>query len=154
MSTATAPTDHESHTRTSPGQAAGRGTLKCVVVTPERTVIDQVVDFVALPLFDGELGILPGRSPLIGRLGYGALRTKHGATTEVHFIDGGFVQVRDNVVTVLTSRAIPVDRIDSAKAAEELREARARVATTETAQAEKQRDMARARALLRMSPLP
>ena len=41
--------------------------LQCVVVTPERTLFDQLVDFVALPLYDGELGVLPGRTPLIGR---------------------------------------------------------------------------------------
>ena len=48
--------------------------LKCVVVTPERACLDEVADFVALPMFDGELGVLPGRAALIGRLGYGELR--------------------------------------------------------------------------------
>ena len=38
--------------------------------------VRRVVDFVALPLFDGELGVMPGRAPLIGRLGFGELRTK------------------------------------------------------------------------------
>ena len=37
--------------------------LQCVVVTPERTLFDETVDFVALPLYDGELGVLPGRTP-------------------------------------------------------------------------------------------
>ena len=36
-------------------------TVQCVVVTPERTVLDTTVDFVALPMIDGELGVLPGR---------------------------------------------------------------------------------------------
>ena len=45
--------------------------LSCLVVTPERTVLEAEADFIALPLFDGEIGIAPGRSPLIGRLGYG-----------------------------------------------------------------------------------
>src|SRR5262245_8317435 len=80
--------------------------LHCVVVTPERTVFDDVVDFVALPLYDGELGILHGHSPLIGRLGYGELRTRTGHEVHRYFIDGGFAQVRDDVVTVLTNRAI------------------------------------------------
>ncbi len=39
------------------------GTLQCVVVTPERTLLDEPVQFVALPLHDGELGVLPGRAP-------------------------------------------------------------------------------------------
>ena len=50
--------------------------LQCVVVTPERAVLDEPADFVVLPLYDGELGVLPGRAPLIGRLGYGELRTE------------------------------------------------------------------------------
>ena len=41
--------------------------LRCVVVTPERALLDETADFVALPMYDGELGVLPGRSPLIDR---------------------------------------------------------------------------------------
>ncbi len=48
--------------------------LHCIVVTPEQTVLDEPADFVALPLFDGEIGIAPGHSPMIGRLGYGEMR--------------------------------------------------------------------------------
>src|SRR5437899_3200821 len=95
------------------------GRLECVVVTPERTLFDELVEFVALPLYDGELGILPGRAPLIGRLGYGELRTRNGGEIRRYFVDGGFVQVRDDVVTVLTNRAIPADKIDTALAAHE-----------------------------------
>jgi ATP synthase, Delta/Epsilon chain, beta-sandwich domain len=57
------------------------GRLQCVVVTPERTLFDELVEFVALPLYDGELGVLPGRSPMLGRLGFGELRTKAQGTT-------------------------------------------------------------------------
>src|SRR5262249_22816506 len=63
-------------------------------------------------MYDGELGVLPGRAPLIGRLGYGELRIRHGATTRRFFVDGGFAQVRSNVVTVLTPRAVPGGDID------------------------------------------
>src|SRR5258707_91536 len=77
----------------------GDNRLQCVVVTPERTLFDELVDFVALPLYDGELGVLPGRTPLIGRLGYGELRTKVDGVTRRYFVDGGFVKVRDAVVT-------------------------------------------------------
>jgi F-type H+-transporting ATPase subunit epsilon len=88
------------------------GPLRCIVVTPERAALDEPVDFVALPMYDGELGVLPGRAPLIGRLGYGELRLRHGATTQRFFVDGGFAQVRSNVVTVLTPRAIRGEDID------------------------------------------
>ena len=48
--------------------------LQCIVVTPEATVLDRQAEFVALPLYDGEIGIGRGHSPLIGRLGYGEMR--------------------------------------------------------------------------------
>src|SRR5262249_10516683 len=80
--------------------------LKCVVVTPEKAVLDQEADFVALPMYDGELGVLPGRAPLIGRLGIGELRIRNGPDTNHLFIEGGFAQVRNNIVTVLTPRAL------------------------------------------------
>src|ERR1700758_5303057 len=68
--------------------------LSCVVVTPERALLDEKADFVVLPMYDGELGVLPGRAPLIGRLGYGELRTRLGNETHRFFVDGGFAQVR------------------------------------------------------------
>ena len=43
-------------------RSSGHKRLQCVVVTPEKTLLDETVDFVALPLYDGELGVLPGRS--------------------------------------------------------------------------------------------
>ena len=97
------------HETIEPAKAGKKGgdRLQCVVVTPERTLFDELVDFVALPLYDGELGVLPGHTPLIGRLGYGELRTKVAGATRRYFVDGGFAQVRDDVVTVLTNRAIP-----------------------------------------------
>src|SRR5437870_6355074 len=105
--------------------------VQCVVVTPERAVLDEAVDFVALPLYDGELGVLPGRAPLIGRLGYGELRTRVAGTARRYFVDGGFAQVRDDVVTVLTSRAIPSGQIDTTAAVRELERALALRATTD-----------------------
>src|SRR5947209_1464995 len=109
-------------------------TLQCVVVTPERAVLDEPVDFVALPMFDGELGVLPGRAPLIGRLGYGELRTRRGTQTRRFFVDGGFAQVRANVVTVLTPRALREAEIDVAAARQAL-EASTGAAATPEAQA-------------------
>ena len=97
--------------------------LRCVVVTPEHALIDEAADFVALPLYDGEIGILPGRAPLVGRLGCGELRIKRGTHTDYFFVDGGFVQVRDNVVSVLTPRARKASEIKEAAAAQDLRAA-------------------------------
>ena len=90
--------------------------LKCVVVTPEKAVLDEPADFVVVPMYDGELGIAPDRLPLIGRLGFGELRLTQGKQTKNLYVDGGFVQIRDNTVTVLTSKAIDVKEIKVAEA--------------------------------------
>ncbi len=87
--------------------------LKCMVVTPERVVLEATVDFVAVPMFDGELGILADRSPLTGRLGYGEMRATQGGTTQRFYVEGGFVQVRSNVVSVITPKAVSVGNIDT-----------------------------------------
>src|SRR5438093_10740999 len=97
--------------------------IQCVVVTPERALLDETVDFVALPMYDGELGVLPGRAALIGRLGYGELRTRTGGTVRRYFVDGGFAQVRKDVVTVLTNRAIKAEDIDPGAAERALQDA-------------------------------
>lgn len=124
--------------------------LQCVIVTPERAVLDETVDFVALPLYDGELGVLPGRAPLIGRLGAGELRIIRDHQVERFFVDGGFVQVRDNVVSVLTPRAMPAREIRLDKAEEALRSAMAPASTPEgqTAQLKAQQ---RARVQIRLA---
>src|SRR3954468_1275063 len=94
--------------------------LRCLIVTPEATVLDTPCAFVALPLFDGEAGIAPGRAPLIGRLGYGELRIRHGGQTSRYYVDGGFVQVVDNVLSVLTNKAIPAAELNAGAAQEQL----------------------------------
>ena len=86
--------------------------LRCIVVTPERALLDEQADSVILPMYDGELGVLVGRAPLIGRLGFGDLRIRAGDRVQHFYVDGGFVQVRDNVVTVLTSRALTAAEIN------------------------------------------
>jgi F-type H+-transporting ATPase subunit epsilon len=90
---------------------AQKGRVRCVVVTPERAVLDKTAEMVVLPMFDGELGVLQGRAPIIGRLGAGELRLKDGASVERWFVEAGFVQVRSNVVTVLTAKARPASEV-------------------------------------------
>jgi F-type H+-transporting ATPase subunit epsilon len=105
--------------------------VRCTVVTPERTVLDETVDFVAVPMYDGELGVAPGRVPLIGRLGTGELRTRKSGTICRFFVDGGFVQVRENTVTILTARAIPAESINEQQLESQLAELRQPAATPE-----------------------
>jgi F-type H+-transporting ATPase subunit epsilon len=125
--------------------------LQCIVVTPETTVRDQSADFVALPLYDGEIGIAPGHSPMIGRLGYGELRIREGNTTTRYYVDGGFVEVADNVVSVLTNRAVAAEKLDPEVAGELLTTAQKRPANTPELLAIRDRNIAQARAQLRVA---
>ena len=124
--------------------------VQCVVVTPERAFLDVTVDFVAVPMLDGELGVLPGRLPMIGRLGYGELRTVKAQKVDRYFIDGGFVQVRNNIVTLLTSRAIKAEDIKPV-AAQEALQAALKPAATPEAQEGQLKAQARARAQIRVA---
>ncbi len=90
--------------------------LKIVIVTPETTTLDQEADFVVLPLFDGESGVSANHAPMIGRLGPGELRVKDGKGTQSFYVDGGFVQIEDNIVSVLTGASSPAKEIDAAAA--------------------------------------
>ena len=86
-------------------------TLRVVVVTPERAVLDESAESVVLPMFDGERGVLAGHAAFVGQLGPGELRIKSGTTLKRFFIDGGFAQVTGSVVNVLTARAIASDKL-------------------------------------------
>lgn len=124
--------------------------LHCVVVTPEKALLDEPADFVAVPMFDGELGVLPERAPLIGRLGCGELRLRRGMEVRRYFVEGGFVQVRGNTITVLTSHALRAEDIDAAAASQALQAALA-PAPTPQAHEEHLKAQQRARAQLRVA---
>ena len=128
--------------------------LRCVVVTPEETVLDREADFVALPLYDGELGVCPRHSAMIGRLGYGELRIRTGPETTRYYVDGGFVQVADDLVSVLTNRSIVAEAIDVSAAEEQLQSALSSKAAGEDQIAQRDRTLAQARAQLRMAHRP
>ena len=127
------------------------GTLHCVVVTPEQTALEQDAEFVALPLFDGEIGIAPNHSPLIGRLGYGEMRIKSGGTTKTLYVDGGFVEVAGNTVSVLTNRAVAANQVDGAAAESHLVGAMRLPASTSEQLAIRDRQVAQARAQIRIA---
>ena len=124
--------------------------MKCVVVTPEKTVVDAQVEFVALPLYDGEIGIAPGHSPMIGRVGHGEMRLRDASGTRSFYVDGGFVQVADGVVSVLTNKALPASAIVAAEAEMLLAKSQSMSARSPELMAIRDRMAAQARGQLRM----
>lgn len=125
--------------------------LQCILVTPERTMLDEPAEFVALMLYDGEIGIAPGHTPLIGRLGCGEMRITHGGRLTRYYVEGGFVEVAGETVSVLTPRATAAEELDAEVVEEQLAAARARPATTEEQMAARDRAVELSRAQLRVA---
>ena len=84
---------------------AESGTFQCSVVTPARAVLECEARSVILPAWDGEIGILRNRAPLVCRLGIGELRVETPTERHTMFLDGGFAEMSDNRLTILTSAA-------------------------------------------------
>jgi F-type H+-transporting ATPase subunit epsilon len=130
---------------------AQKGRVRCVVVTPERAVLDEHAEMVILPMIDGELGVLAGRAPIIGRLGAGELRLKSNGNIKRLFVEAGFVQVRSNVVTVLTSRAEEATKITAEMATAAATEAEALPTTNAVERANKAKARDRAQGLKKVA---
>jgi F-type H+-transporting ATPase subunit epsilon len=90
--------------------------IQLEVVTPERRVFAEPVDMVTVPGLGGELGILPGHTPLISQLKTGVLTyVQDGKSFQLH-VSGGFLEVRDDLVAVLAEVAERPEEIDAARA--------------------------------------
>lgn len=98
------------------------GQLRLVLVTPEKTLLDEPANNLRFPLFDGLAGVYPSRAPMVGRLGFGELLIRTPAGELSYYIDGGFVQVRENVVSILTNDATSLDQLDAGALRTELNE--------------------------------
>ena len=97
--------------------------LRLDIVTAEREVLrEEGLDAVIAPGSEGELGILPRHAPLMSMLAPGELRTRRGTEETSIAISGGFLEVRNDVVTVLADTAEQAEEIDVERA----RAARAR----------------------------
>ena len=125
--------------------------LRLVIVTPERTLLDEPVSALRFPLYDGDIGILPGRLPLIGRLGSGELKLTSSSGERSFFIDGGFAQVQGSVISLLTHRAIPLADLTVAEAEKQLAAAGAKAAKGEAEVTAKLADQQRARRMLALA---
>jgi F-type H+-transporting ATPase subunit epsilon len=99
--------------------------LKVEIVTPERRLAQLSADEVIAPGSTGLFGVRPGHAPFLSVLQPGALTVKDGATTQVYFVAGGFVEVGPTGVRVLADSAEPKAEIDVVAAQKRLAEAEA-----------------------------
>ena len=105
-------------------------TIHVDVVSPESSIFSGEAKFVALPGEAGELGILPGHTPLITRIRPGSVRIEMAdGGEEFVFVAGGILEVQPNSITVLADTAIRGADLDEAKAMDAKRRAEDEMAT-------------------------
>jgi len=90
--------------------------LQLDVITPERRLLSEAVDAVTVPGAGGELGILPGHTPLISQLQTGVLSYTQAGSVRRLLVSGGFVEVNSDRVSVLADLAEHPEEIDAARA--------------------------------------
>jgi F-type H+-transporting ATPase subunit epsilon len=126
-------------------------TFHLSVITPERAVLECDATFVAFPAHDGELGVLRNRAPLVCRMGIGALRVESDGGNHTLFVDGGFAQVVENKLTLLTGQAKQIDELDRDSARQAMVEAKAMPMPDDAAYDARQKAMQRAQVQLRLA---
>ena len=87
-------------------------TLRCEIVSQDRTVFADDVDIVVLPGAAGEMGILPKHAPVLTTLKYGVIRVRKSGKEEIFTVAGGVAEVQPDIVTVLADAAENVEEID------------------------------------------
>ncbi len=107
--------------------------LQLEIVTPDKIVLSEAVDYVGAPGFEGEFGVLPNHIPFLAALQIGLLHYKVAGQIRNVFVSGGFAEVSDNKVSILAESAeraedIDIDRAQKAKERAEARLAQGREA--------------------------
>jgi len=91
-------------------------TIRCEIVSQDRTVFTGDVDIVVLPGAEGEMGILPHHAPLLTTLKYGFIKVRKQGAEEIFTVAGGVAEVQPDIVTVLADAAENIEEIDVARA--------------------------------------
>ena len=108
-------------------------TFQLEVATPERLLLQENVTEAQIPALSGAIGILPNHAPLLSALGTGELTFTSMNGRRRLFVSGGWVQVLNNHVRVISDRAELSDQIDSSRAEAALKRAQERLALPATA---------------------
>lgn len=123
--------------------------IHLAVASPSASLFVGEVDSVQIPMHDGLIGLLPGHAPLIGKLGFGRLRLRSAAQERNFVIEGGFVEIAADTVTVLATEGAACETLDRQQAQEALQQARQEPAEGEEAVERRLERIAAARARIR-----
>ena len=91
-------------------------TIRCEIVSQDRTIFQGDVDIVVLPGAAGEMGILPHHAPVLAILKYGVIKIRRDGREELFSVAGGVAEVQPEIVTVLADAAENVEDIDIIRA--------------------------------------
>lgn len=106
-------------------------TVHCSIVSAEKEIFSGMVEMVVATGTIGELGILPGHTPLLSGVKPDPVRLKlEGGEEEIFFASGGFIEVQPTAITILADTAIRADDIDEAAAREAQQKAERELADT------------------------
>jgi len=86
------------------------------IVSPEKPVLKDDVDFIVIPASDGEIGILPGHTHLLAELAVGEMRITKGGEVQLFAVSGGFAEVHPDRVSVFAETAEMAKEIDAERA--------------------------------------
>lgn len=127
-------------------------TFHCTAVTPEGTILDTEAVSAVFPAYDGQKGVLPNHAPLLTQVGIGVLtvKTADGQREEI-YIDGGFAQIANNKLTVLTEKATKVEDLSADDVDGLWKDARSRTGASDEAVEARDRAYQRARMQQRLT---
>lgn len=110
------------------------------IVSPERVIYSGEVDQVDVPGSEGDFGVLAGHAPVVAMLRPGILTVFRGGQATRIMVVGGFAEVNPEGLTVLADTAVPVEEVDAAMIAEQIKDTEEDVAdTTDDAKRDKLR---------------
>ncbi|HLP84898.1 MAG TPA: F0F1 ATP synthase subunit epsilon [Phycisphaerales bacterium] len=106
--------------------------FRCKLVTPTAGLVDDKCVYASVPMFDGLLGVMPGRAPMLMKLGMGELRLDFADDAKIQgtgskggsrsfLIDGGFVKMANEELTILAEKAWATETLTKSEAEAELR---------------------------------
>ena len=104
---------------------AGHKHLTLELVTPEKVAWSAPADFVVIPAFDGEMGVLPGHQPFLVQLAAGEVRVTTGDEVKHFAISGGFAEVKNDTISLFAETAEDAGQIDAERAHQALEKAKA-----------------------------
>jgi F-type H+-transporting ATPase subunit epsilon len=90
--------------------------IRCEIVSQDRSVYSGEADMVIVPGVQGEMGILPNHAPLLSTLKFGILRVRYKGQEQIFTVAGGVIEVQPDLITVMADAAENVQEIDTSRA--------------------------------------